>query len=41
MTTQPERKRPDITMNRDEMAAFLATQSHAVVVAVPTALVPS
>jgi hypothetical protein len=33
MTEQP-RKRPDISMSRDEIAAFLATQSHGIVVAV-------
>ena len=33
MTTTPARKRPDISMSRDEIAAFLATQSRVIVVA--------
>jgi hypothetical protein len=33
VTTTPARKRPDISMSRDEIAAFLATQSRVVVVA--------
>ena len=33
MTTAPERKRPDISMSRDEIAAFLAAQSRVIVVA--------
>ena len=33
MTTAPARKRPDISMSRDEIEAFLATQRRVVVVA--------
>ena len=31
--TAPARKRPDISMSRDEITEFLATQAHAIVVA--------
>ena len=33
MTTAPARKRPDISMSRDEIEAFLSTQRRVVVVA--------
>jgi hypothetical protein len=33
VTTTPERKRPDISMSRDEIVAFVATQERAIVVA--------
>jgi len=33
MTTDAPRKRPDITMSREEMVAFLETQSRGIVVA--------